>query len=369
MKIAFDHQTFTLQKFGGISRYYYHLVLQLSKRADMDPQIFTGVYQNRYINSLSSDVVSGVHLQSYPPKTTKGFLILNYLISQLSMSVWKPDIVHETYFSKLPAITKSATRVATVYDMIHEIMPSEVTANDPTSGWKRATVARADHLIAISESTKADMLNFYDIEPSRVSVTHLGVDFDFFDRRCNTPFLAEKPYLLYVGERKGYKNFTRFLTAFANSAKLKSNFMVVVFGGGKFTESEKELFQELQLDDHMIAHMSGSDSFLAQLYSGANLFVYPSLYEGFGLPPLEAMSAGCPVIASNRSSVPEVVGDAALLVDPLNIEDMMVAMEKVVFSSELSSKLANEGVRRAKLFSWEACTRKTAEVYTALGAQ
>lgn len=369
MKIAFDHQTFTLQKFGGISRYYYNLVSQLSKQEKLDPRIFAGLYRNQYIDSLSSDFVCGVKLQSYPPKTTKGFLLLNHLISQLKISAWKPDIVHETYFSKLPAVQGSFTRVATVYDMIHEIMPGEIGGNDPTSSWKRATVERSDHLIAISESTKIDMLRFYDLDPSQVSVTHLGVDFDFFNRRQKTPFPADTPYLLYVGERKGYKNFTRFIEAFANSNKLKSNFMVVVFGGGEFNQNEKELFQRLHLDELLITQMSGSDSFLAELYSGASLFVYPSLYEGFGLPPLEAMSAGCPVVASNRSSIPEVVGEAALLIDPMDIDEMMGAMEEVVFSPDLSGKLVDAGLLRAKLFSWEACAKKTAEIYSVLREQ
>jgi glycosyltransferase involved in cell wall biosynthesis len=169
-----------------------------------------------------------------------------------------------------------------------------------------------------------------------------------------------------VGSRGGYKNFSGLLKAFATSPKLKNEFDIVTFGGGAFNKQELQLIKQLGFKNHQVRQIGGGDDILAALYHQAAAFVYPSLYEGFGLPPLEAMAAGCPVVSSNTSSMPEVVRDAGEYFDPINIDEMQNAIEKVVFSNTLQKDLIALGYKNIEHFSWQKCARETLTVYKEL---
>jgi glycosyltransferase involved in cell wall biosynthesis len=254
--------------------------------------------------------------------------------------------------------------VVTVYDMIHELFPSSFSKYDQTRKSKLHAVKRADHVICISESTRRDLLRYVDIPDSKVSVVHLGHSLAASSANVDAKTrLASKPYLLYVGQRGGYKNFEGFLRAYAASPALQDQFTVLCFGGGDITQSERAFARSLNVSPTKIVHASGGDASLARAYASAAAFVYPSLYEGFGIPPIEAMSHGCPVIASNTSSIPEVVGDAAELFDPNDLRDMQNAIERVVFSKERAQQLVAKGSERVKDFTWEACALATLNVY------
>ena len=155
--------------------------------------------------------------------------------------------------------------------------------------------------------------------------------------------VSSKPYLLYVGKRDGYKNFSGLIKAVASSSLLMRDFDVITVGA-KFSKAEKNLISSLGFAHNQVKRISYvTDMQLAQFYSNAAAFIYPSLYEGFGLPPLEAMSAGCPVVCSNTSSMPEVVRNAGVYFNPLDIEEMRNAIEKVVFSEDLKNQLVTLG--------------------------
>ncbi|MDP9052031.1 MAG: glycosyltransferase family 4 protein, partial [Acidobacteriota bacterium] len=173
-----------------------------------------------------------------------------------------------------------------------------------------------------------------------------------------------RPFLLYVGSRLTYKNFERLLEAFAASPLLKNDFDLVCFGGGAFTSKEISLFQQLGLSDECCCQVSGDDATLAALYGSARAFVYPSLYEGFGIPPLEAMSFNCPVVCSGLSSIPEVVGNAAEMFDPYDPESIQKAIERVATDEVLRETLVSRGRERVKQFSWERCAKETLDVYS-----
>ncbi len=138
---------------------------------------------------------------------------------------------------------------------------------------------------------------------------------------------------------------------------------MVCFGGGNFSKQELALMESLNISQDKIKYMSGTDDLLACLYASAAVFVCPSLYEGFGIPPLEAMSFGCPVVCSNTSSLPEVVGDAAELFDPASEVSMRTAIEQVVSNPEIAQILVKRGYERIKQFSWEKCAHETFNVY------
>jgi glycosyltransferase involved in cell wall biosynthesis len=365
VKIAFDHQTFTHQSYGGISRYYSILANELFFTKN-DVKIFAGIHRNNYLKCLPDGVVSGVSLKKYPSKTGPFFHVLNHITSQYQISKWKPELVHETYFSSPHTLFSSdAARVTTVYDMIHEIFPSQFSSRDSTSKSKRKTLNRVDHIISISESTKHDLINIFGVDESKISVVYLGVSLDGFSSVINDALstVNGKPFLLYVGSRFGYKNFDGLLKAVASSAKLKSSFDIVAFGGGAFNSEELALIRSLGFSVSQVRQCSGSDQELAGLYSRAAAFVYPSLYEGFGLPPLEAMASGCPVVTSNTSSMPEVVRDAGVYFNPNEIEDMRFAIERVVFLPSVRSDLVLAGFENIKSFSWNKCAAETLTVY------
>jgi glycosyltransferase involved in cell wall biosynthesis len=245
--------------------------------------------------------------------------------------------------------------------MIHERFPSELS--NQHAGWKRIATQRADHVICISENTRKDLLELTDLHEDKVSVVYLG-----FDKLIPVASETEtkKPYLLYVGHRGDYKNFEGFLHAYAGSSLLRNNFEVMCFGGGSFSSNEAKLFDELELSADQLKQMAGDDNKLASAYRDAALFVYPSHYEGFGIPPLEAMSLGCPVACSNNSSIPEVVGDAGEYFDPANIESIRVAMEHVLNSAARRTELIDKGLIRCGQFSWKRCAEETLAIYKGL---
>lgn len=362
MKIAFDPQIFTLQKYGGISRYFCSLAGQLADLEGVNVGIVAPFYINAYLEKLPEGIVAGIKVPKIS-KTVRAFQLSSLWLARGAIAKFAPQIVHETYYTASPVAPKGVRTVVTVYDMINERFPAGFPPYDRTTELKRLATQRADHVICISESTRNDLLELFDLPEEKVSVVYLG-----FDRLTPRPSETKqrKPYLLYVGIRGGYKNFAGFLRAYASSPWLRSNFDVVCFGGGKFSSTEKKLFVDLKLADHQPSQFDGNDIRLAGLYNGAALFVYPSLYEGFGIPPLEAMSLGCPVACSNISSIPEVVGDAVEYFDPKDPESMRIAMELVLNSTARRAELVSNGKLRCMQFSWERCADETLAVYKKL---
>lgn len=364
MKLAFDYQIFTLQAYGGISRYYVSLAEQL-RVLGHSPKIFAPYHCNEYLSKASPEIVEGKRISRKNSKLMRLSLPVNQMLSNNRMRSWAPDVAHETYFSMFNASRRSCPTVLTVYDMVHEKFPEEFSRWGNISARKRVAVERADHVICISESTRNDLIQAFDVDESKVSVVYLGFD-DFAESSTHIENVGatSRPYLLFVGNRTGYKNFHGFLKAFALSPALKADYDIACFGGGAFTAAEMEQIRTLGLSLDRVVHRGGSDKILGELYSQAVAFVYPSMYEGFGLPPLEAMAKGCPVIVSHSSSMPEVVGDAGCYFDPHSIDDMSSAMEKVVFSSSQRQSLVSAGYNRLRKFSWASCAEKTMDVYT-----
>ncbi|NJJ58728.1 glycosyltransferase family 4 protein [Pseudomonas sp. B14(2022)] len=367
MRIAMDYQIFCLQAYGGISRYFVRLAEQFSERSET-VRIFSPLHCNEYLDGLTPSLVDGRRIVSSASKTMRLTLPYNNFISGRKISVWQPDILHETYYSFFNKKPQKKPVVITVYDMVHEIFPDQFSRLGNISLRKRNAVQRADHIICISESTRRDLIRLFDVDDAKVSVVYLG--FDKFSYQPSSDHSIESrivnPYLLFVGNRGGYKNFAGFLKAFSLSDRLKENFDIISFGGGAFTPDEKSLIADLGLSASKVRQLAGGDDTLGNLYRGAAIFVYPSLYEGFGLPPLEAMANDCPVALSSTSSMPEVVGEAGAYFDPSSVEDMSSVIEKLAFSPSLSRALIENGRERLKKFSWENCAEQTLAVYRGL---
>jgi glycosyltransferase involved in cell wall biosynthesis len=274
------------------------------------------------------------------------------------------DIVHETYYSPVRAAPRRSRIVTTIHDMIYELNPDIPRAETYIAN-KRASLQRADRIICVSENTRRDLLHFYPHLEERTAVVLHGFD-PPTSTAADAASLHARPYMLYVGMRwRGYKNFKGLLEAFASSNRLQQEVDLVCVGGGAFNAEELGTMREFGVVDRVIQR-DADDAELHRWYSHAHLFVYPSLYEGFGFPPLEAMASSCPVVALRSSSIPEVCGAAVEYAEPGNPASLTAALELVAFSSERRAELAAAGRERTRAFSWEECARRTASIYRGL---
>lgn len=362
ISVLYDHQIFCWQQYGGISRYFVEIANQISGLEQTRAEVFAPLYVNAYFDEDSSVRPKGIQL----PHVARTGRILDWIDGVVGGFCVKRrndvDIFHETYYSATDNIPSSAKRVITVHDMIHEKFPEHFLARDHTAQLKALAVARADHVICISESTRKDLIELQGVADDKITVVHHGGSLPVKERP-DRPELVGLPYLLYVGMRGGYKNFSGLLRAYAASKRLQQDFAVVCFGGGAFSSEEKALMKELAITDGSIVQLSGSDQLLAGLYAHAAVFVFPSRYEGFGIPALEAMSCGCPVVCASSSSLPEVAGEAAEYFDPGDIDTVRSAIERVVYAKSRSDELIGFGYRQAQKFSWGRCAENTLDVY------
>jgi glycosyltransferase involved in cell wall biosynthesis len=361
--VVYDHQVFSWQEYGGISRYFYELAGRVNAVEGFSASIVAPLYVNRYLKNGGMRA-TGMYL---PPlsRGTRAVEFVNHHLESAWLKIRRPDVFHETYYPARSSAPKGCPVVVTVHDMIQEKFSAAFGLSDETSAKKRAAVMRADRVVCVSENTRADLIQIFNPDPGKVRTIHLGVTARTANVLAMPPSLP-RPFFLYVGMRGGYKNFANVLSAYATQPMLSKEFDLIAFGSNTLTPEEHEAIGSLGLAPHQVRHLAGDDDLLGYLYSKAEALIYPSFYEGFGIPPLEAMSRGCPVICSNTSSIPEVVGDAGLYFDPHSVEAIADAMERVASLSSLRSSLADRGRERAKEFSWDRCTARTLDVYREL---
>jgi glycosyltransferase involved in cell wall biosynthesis len=361
--IVYDYQIFIAQKYGGISRYIYEISRKVVKEPDIEATILAPLHINSYIDS-GPVPVRGFRMGNRLPKIGRAYSAVNMLVSASYLKFHRPFLLHETYYSSHSVAPKGRPIVITVYDMIHEKFAAMLPAGDRTSDLKRKAVKRADRVICISRHTQQDLIQLFDVPEEKTIVIPLGFGLEIAaGKMIPSASPPSSPYLLYVGNRDSYKNFGGMLKAYAASKRLLDNFLIVAFGGPPISAEELQQIRKLGIPDHRVLHAAGDDAALAKYYRYAAAFVYPSLYEGFGIPPLEAMSLDCPVACSNTSSIPEVVGDSALLFDPADTESMSNAIERVATDSAVRRELIARGRKRIELFSWDRCASMTANLY------
>ncbi|ORB72136.1 glycosyltransferase family 4 protein [Mycobacterium scrofulaceum] len=372
MKVAFDHQIFTFQRYGGASRYIVELANRLPAHGVSDVSVIAPLHINNY---LAADSVRHLTRGRYVASTVGDSWIqirqclplldvINRAVAPVAWRGANADIVHQTYFSATKPVGKGQRRVVTVYDMTHDLFPEEFPFVKQTIAAKRAAVARADHIICISENTRQDLVRLYGTDPARTSVVYLGHSLTAEPNAVQVRSGGNPTTLLYVGHRTGYKNFKTLLQAYGSSPLLRE-FELIAFGGFPPLPEEQEEMRRLGITDR-VHFESGSDSQLAARYRAAAVFVYPSKYEGFGIPPLEAMSHGCPVVCSNAGSIPEVVGDAGVYFDPNSAEQLRTVLERVATSEGLQDALRVRGYARINAFSWDRCAAESAKIYREL---
>jgi len=279
------------------------------------------------------------------------------------------DIFHPTYYNKyfLKYIDDNKPFVLTVYDLIHEHYNKTHFKNShAVLSRKKELIRKSSHIIAISENTKKDIIDIYNTDENKISIIYLGSSFNNAGKIETNNFSAPENYILYVGDRHLYKNFIYFLKSIKPLLLKEKNIFLVCAGSIDFTLKERTILNELGLIDKVFHFPLIDDSTLKVLYSKALCFAFPSLYEGFGIPVLEAFACGCPSVLSRTSSLPEVGGSAALYFDPECSESILETVKKVLFDKELAEKLRKEGFKQLENFSWEKCANETKKVYNKL---
>ena len=364
MRILYDHQVFSLQNAGGATRYHYELMRHFAQEPAVQTELFLGFEQTVLpFHKLSA---SNVRVASFGGRLHPGGrrYVANELLGNIDAAVrGKFDIYHPTYFRYMPLV-RARRMVVTHHDCTHERFPEEFHEPDRVSHAKRDLFARADAIICISESSRNDLLNFYNVDPAKANVVYHG-----FTRLERTPEGAQelakhvnRDYALYVGSRNRYKNFRGFLKALYDSG-LHRTLLLLVIGGGSFSTEERAFIDDLHLAHSIVALPRVADSLLAEAYSNARVLAYPSLWEGFGLPPLEAMHLGCPVVACNASSVPEVCGDAPFYFEADSPDSLRDVLLRAVNDEDARVRSIERGQATAARYSWAKCAEETLAVY------
>ncbi len=358
MKILFDNIIFSLQKHGGISVVWFELLKRILNDSDIDSSFIDIPNENFLWKDLDFPANKVIETKStkFPIK------IQRYKNPRIKDA---KGIFHSSYFRTL--MSPDVANITTVHDFTYEYyfkgLPKLIHHHQ-----KGNAINNSHTIICVSQNTKDDLLKFYPkVKEKQIRVVYNGVSDDYFV--VNQPDLINdihfvpfglKEYIMYVGDRRGdYKNFKMVVEA----CKISSMPLVVV-GGGELTKNEQLLMTQ-SIGSNQFVQISGlSNNQLNFLYNNAAWFVYPSAYEGFGIPILEAQKAGCPVICSNLSSISEVAGKGACIIDnisALKIADLLLESKS---RSELKSAIIKEGIINAARFSWDLCYQQTKQVYS-----
>lgn len=362
-KVFIDHQKFSTQKYGGISRYFANIIQGIKQRNDITYKLGVIHAKNHYIQneplllkgSLSDRVLNRKERYDYE---------LNKLYCERLLAKGDFDVFHPTYYDPYYLKLLKKPLVITIHDMTYERLPEYFWAQDPLTYQKRLNIERADAIITISESTRADLVHFFDVDPAKVSVIYHGINIDEPLHFQPINDLPEK-YILFVGDRSGYKNFYLFLNAFKRLSPQFADLKVILTGGGRLEIADREFIQRLGLTNR-VRHINATDEQLNYLYQQAQLFVYPSLYEGFGLPILEAFKAKCPILLSDTECFREVAADAALFFNATDLDALVSSLELVVDNTALKADLVERGTKRLAAFPLQKSIDQTLAVYKSL---
>ncbi len=355
--MAIDEQIFAIQRYGGISRMFAELARRFvnGQEADVTLLPFNAPVVNRYLLDHPEVAVPLGAREARSEWTA----LARYLFRPRTRP--SCDVVHNSFY--LPhglAPVKGAKRIVTVHDMIPERLPQTRRRLD----WltlKRRYVDQADHIICVSDATRRDLVELYGPLRAPVSVVHHGVDERFHPAAPRLDFLPDR-YILFVGNRDQYKDAPVLFEAFATLAGDHPDLSILCAGGAGLTHQESDWLAGHGIRDR-VSQRYLSDEEMASAYAHAEIFVFPSRFEGFGLPALEAMASGTPVILARATSLPEVGGDAALYFEPGNVVQLAALMDNLLNNAEEQDALRARGLSRAALFTWKRSSASIADIY------
>ena len=362
MKVLFSYDIFCAQNAGGVSR----CMLEVMRALDASCYDWS-IWAPETPNIMLQHAL----LQPWMQKRAKLAGVSSIgrlrgtLRNELAFARWvskvKPRVIHRSYYPVCDLADRKIKHVETLHDLWDERLAlSGNRAAKLRSLVKRQACLRADVVVCVSEHTKADAIAHWPELESRLVVIHHGVAPISYSPQMGT---VARPFFLFVGRRDGYKNFP--VVASALASPLFQDHLLVCFGGGSFTAAEFDMLHRLGVTDR-VTQLAGSDDLLAGLYHDATALLYPSSFEGFGMPILEAMIHGCPVIASPLTSLPEVGGSAAFYADPQFVDSWIDSMKLLAFDSQVAASMRQRGFDRSAMFSWKRSGERHVEVYDSL---
>lgn len=393
MRIGIDvrwlQESLINKSLGGIGGYSYHLVKGLLSLDSNNEYIFfisKDKNHKEFLQLINGNLNARIHdlpenwEVTFVPECLKIVPVMAQerlcIVPRLKES--KLDVFHSLHQFTPSYPIQNCRSLVTVHDLIHGLFP-EIYLRRKIQQWvyftRISAIKKASKIITDSENTKKDVIRLLNVPENKIRVVYLGAGEDFrpaeslpLVKSVMRKYGINKEYILHVGGVSATKNVNRLLFAFKRLLTVhKKDLALVVVGNFSFTPDYQKAFgaklEELHLQKRVILPGHVPEEDLILLYNGASLFVYPSLYEGFGLPPLEAMACGCPVVVSNAASIPEVVGNIGLYVNPHKVDEIASAMEKVLTNKSLREQMVGRGLERAKLFSWEKMAKETLAIY------
>jgi len=361
LKILYDYQIFTEQKYGGISRYFTEIISRIGVEDENTYEISLLFSNNYYLKNKKLNKKEFLHKIEFKGKRRLMQLINQYYSKKL-LKKNDFDIFHPTYFDTYFIDKVKKPYVITVHDLIYYLYPNENKHELKIRANIQNVVKKASHVIAISNNTKNDIIKYFNIDEKKISVIYHGCSLNMDLLKKHKSKLSIN-YFLYVGNRKGYKNFANLVLAIAETL-ISKNLFLICAGGVIPSPEESALLEKLKIKEKVIFFPHITDDYMAQLYRSALGFIYPSKYEGFGIPILESFACGCPILLSNTSSFPEVAGNAAIYFDPNSIESIRnTIMNYLELSIEEKNAMRSKGFDRLKLFSWDKAYKQIFSVY------
>ena len=367
-----------LEDHTGVGWYLYELLNNIDRsEIEIIGNYFNFLNRHDYRKSLSNLDLKYNKLQYVPYRIYK-ILTEKYNVSYNLFFRKKTDVYHFTRYI-LPNNIKGKV-ILNIYDLVFEKYVETMESKNRES-FKRSfykSVKRADQIITISESSKNELVEILKVPENKIHIVQPGIDFQKFNTKNSEvtknvilKYSLPEDYILYLGTLEPRKNISSIIRAYGslrNNNKITEKLVIAGKKGWLFSEIF-DLIKSLDLGNEVILTDYVDESDKPAIYQNAKLFVFPSLYEGFGMPILEAMAAGIPVITSNTSAMPEVAGDAAILVNPLSIEEMSEAMLEVMNNDKLSNELISKGFDRCKKFTWSNSANKLVEIYKKYGGK
>lgn len=357
MKILIDNQVYENQYFGGISRYFNELQRDNPVIEKMEAYEYRAPDRKNFYEKLRLKINPALNKPSQRIPGKNEFY-------QNQLKDRKFDIFHPTYYDNYFLESLDKPFVLTVHDMIHEKYP-EYFGLSPDSINKRRLCEKADKIIAISETTKKDLIEVFGTSEDKIEVIYHATNFESVSATQPEFDIKDRRYLLYTGNREVYKNFLTFLVAVA-PILIDNKELILICTGPGFNRVEKKWITDLQLEASIKQYYCNNDNELAYLYRNAECFVFPSLYEGFGLPLLESFACECPVVSSSGGALMEIAGEAAVYFNPKNLRSIRESLYKVISDEGLKRDLINLGKKRLENFTWDKCRKATLQVYSGI---